>query len=85
MTPGYYDISFPVQEWDDPDLPGAPQEPRTVIDKWLGARVLMVDGADLIVEHFPVGWKNVLRRIDRVDPEWAKSMTFVAVAMPEAV
>ena len=83
IAPGYYDISFPVEEWENPDLnPSAPS--RTLTEKWLGARVLMVDGADLLVEHYPAGWKGVIRRIDRVSPEWAKSMTFKPVEVPNA-
>lgn len=75
ISPGYYDIAFPVQEWDEADARNeAPT--RTITETWLAARVLMVDGADLIIEHYPVGWKGVVRRIDRVNPEWAESMTF---------
>ena len=72
--PGYYDVTFPqwVCEVTEP-RPGAiecgPEVKHTVT--WLGARVLVMDGPDAIVEHHPEGWgPNVLRRIDRVSPAW---------------
>lgn len=82
IVPGYYDISFPVeceQYSADPDALLEPERTYTETETWLGARVLMVDGHDLIIEHYPVGWRNVVRRIDRVNPGWAKSMTFKAI------
>lgn len=73
IEPGYYDITFPVEveefsadPREDPHL--EPRRKYTETETWLGARVLMVDGQDLIVEHYPVGWVNVVRRIDRVCP-----------------
>lgn len=78
IAAGYYDITFPVDEWDEDAWREGPPT-RTVTDCWRGARVLMRDGADLIIEHYPVGWRNVMRRIDRVTPEWAKSMTFTKI------
>lgn len=88
ISPGYYDISFEVEHEEysaDPLRSGEPMVPLRSymeVETWLGARVLMVDGDDLIIEHYPVGWVGVVRRIDRVKPEWAKSMTFKKVEVP---
>ena len=90
IQPGYYDISFEVEceEYSaDPLKPGEPMTPIRTYKRsevWLGARVLMIDGADLIVEHYPAGWVGVVRRIDRVSPEWAASMTIKPVEVPDA-
>lgn len=68
IRPGYYDVTVRgVQQSFCADTGDAlgPEEPWS--ETWLGARVLMIDdNGDAIVEHYPVGWVNVLRRIDRV-------------------
>ena len=76
MEPGYYDVEFTEVEQvvgDDGNL--GPE--FAVAVKWPGARVLMMDGEDAIVEHYPVGWRNVERRIDRVTPAWKAKFTKV--------
>lgn len=80
ISPGYYDIAFPEEQTPYDEF-GVEGPTVTVMVFWVGSRVLMVDGADLIIEHYPVGWKPgaVLRRIDRVQSEWAASMTFKKV------
>lgn len=82
IAPGYYDVTVHGEQQEyDPSLsalgPSVPYE-----ETWLGARVLMVDGDDAIVEHYPVGWRNVVRRIDRVPVGSAK---FVQIPVPESV
>ena len=67
LRPGYYDVVLRMtqQSCDVDGGPLGPEEPY--VETWLGARVLMIDdNGDAIVEHYPVGWVNVLRRIDRV-------------------
>lgn len=71
IAPGYYDVVLRMTQQaysaseDGPAEPIGPEEPY--VETWLGARVLMIDdNGDAIVEHYPVGWVNVLRRIDRV-------------------
>lgn len=88
LPQGYYDITFTeeVEEYGaDPDAPLVPQRVRTEVVRWLGARVLMRDGQDLIIEHYPVGWVGVVRRIDRVSPAWAASMTFTPIEVPDGL
>ena len=74
--PGYYDVAVPFWETHC-DKFGNPTGPeRRVVQHWLGARVLMMDGEDAIVEHHPHGWPpNVLRRIDRVTPGMMATFT----------
>ena len=65
-APGYYDVTVRGTQQrvlDDGTL--GPEQP--FVETWLGARVLMLDdNGDAIVEHYPVGWRGVARRIDRV-------------------
>lgn len=87
ISPGYYDVVVrgTQQTCDVDGGPLGPEEPWT--EKWLGARVLMLDGnGDAIVEHYPVGWRSVLRRIDRV-PAAAIGVShmFKPVRLPDLV
>lgn len=84
IRPGYDDVVVrgTQQTCDAEGGPLGPEEPWS--ETWLGARVLMIDdNGDAIVEHFPVGWVNVLRRIDRVPREAiGTSHTFTLIEVP---
>ena len=86
IHPGYYDVSFDEtwQEWGE-DGPIGPEVVQRVV--WLGARVLLIDvNGDAIVEHYPLGWRGALRRIDRIPAAHVgTTYLFSLVVLPDVV
>lgn len=83
---GYHDVTVHgTKQVCQEDGTFGPEEPW--IETWLGARVLMIDdNGDAIVEHYPVGWRDVLRRIDRVPAaDIGTVYTFDPIEIPESV